>query len=179
MADFNVVRSALADYFRMIQSEIDELTQPLTTEQLWTKPYPYGNSIGNLILHLTGNFNYYVGAQIAGSGYVRHRDQEFTDAGKPKEALLGDFDRAVEVALSTITRQSDGDWAAPYSADNEPESKDRFTRSLPLRRPRLPSCRPNRLLTKGTAKRRKVNQCGQAGDRSGEDVMSDNRYYVN
>jgi hypothetical protein len=144
MADFNVVRSALADYFRMIQSEIHELTQPLTTEQLWTKPYPYGNSIGNL------------------------RDQEFTDAGKPKEALLGDFDRAVEVALSTITGQSDGDWAAPYSADNEPESKDRFTAVFRCAGHASPSCRPNRLLTKGTAKRRKV----------GEDVMSDNIYYV-
>jgi hypothetical protein len=138
MADFNVVRSALADYFRMIQSEIHELTQPLTTEQLWTKPYPY------------------VGAQIAGSGYVRHRDQEFTDAGKPNEALLGDFDRAVEVALSTITRQSDGDWAAPYSAHNEPESKDRFTAVFRCAGHASPSCRPNRLLTKGTAKRRKV-----------------------
>jgi hypothetical protein len=127
MPGFDVVRTALADYIRMIQGEIHQLTQPLTTDELWTKPYPYGNSIGNLVLHITGNLNYYIGAQIAGTGYVRHRDQEFTGGGKTKEALLRDLDEAVEVAVATIERQSDADWSAPYAAELEPESKDRFT----------------------------------------------------
>jgi hypothetical protein len=127
MADFGVARSALSDYFRMIQSEIHELMHPLANEQLWARPYSYGNSIGNLVLHLTGNLNYYIGAQIAGTGYVRHRDHEFTNADKPKEILLRDFDQAIETVLATIDRQSDADWSAPYSAEREPESKDRFT----------------------------------------------------
>src|SRR5262249_8554261 len=98
MALPDLVQSGLSDYFRMIQGEIHELIAPLSTEQLWQKPYSYGNSIGNLILHLTGNFNYYIGAQVAGIGYVRDRDLEFTDSGKPKEALLRDFDAAIEIA---------------------------------------------------------------------------------
>ena len=48
----------------------------------------------------------------------------------PKEALLRDFDAATEVALATISKQNDEDWAAPYSAENEPESKHRFTALL-------------------------------------------------
>jgi hypothetical protein len=127
MADFNVVRSAMTDYFRMIQGEIHELTKSLTPAQIWTRPHAYGNSIGNLVLHLTGNLNYYIGAQIAGTGYVRHRDQEFTDSGKAKDELLRDFDQAIEVAVATISSQSDADWSAPYSAEREPESKDRFS----------------------------------------------------
>ena len=130
MTSSDVVRSGLADYFRMIQAELHKLVEPISTDQLWRKPYSYGNSIGNLILHLTGNLNYYIGTQIAGTGYVRHRDLEFTDGGKPKDALLGEFDSAIEIALSTITQQTDADWAKPYSAEREPESEDRFTAIL-------------------------------------------------
>ena len=100
------MRSGLADYFRMIQAELHELVEPISTDQLWQKPYSYGNSIGNLVLHLTGNLNYYIGAQIAGTGYVRHRDLEFTGSGKPKDALLREFDSAIEIVLSTIARQT-------------------------------------------------------------------------
>lgn len=100
----------------MIQGEIHELTAPLSTSQLWERPYPYGNSVGNLLLHLTGNLSYYIGAEIAKIGYVRHRDHEFTDGGKSKEDLLKDFDNAIETVVSTIASQSDDDWSAPYSA---------------------------------------------------------------
>lgn len=74
------------------------------------------------------NLNYYIGTQIAGTGYVRHRDLEFTGSGKPKDALLREFDAAI--ALSTIAQQTDADWAKPYSAEREPESEDRFTAIL-------------------------------------------------
>ena len=97
MTSSDVVGSALADYFRMIQAELHELVEPISSDQLWRKPYSYGNSIGNLILHLTGNLNYYIGTQIAGTGYVRHRDLEFTGSGKPKDALLREFDSAIEI----------------------------------------------------------------------------------
>ena len=72
----------------MVQERVHELVSPLSSEQIWQRPFPYGNSIGNLILHLTGNLNYYIGAQIAGTGYIRQRDLEFSDGGKPKGELL-------------------------------------------------------------------------------------------
>ena len=112
-----VIQSSMAEYFRMVQSRVHELTAPLSTGQLWQRPYPYGNSIGNLILHLTGNLNYYIGAQMAGTGYVRHRDLEFSDHGKPKDDLLRDFDLAIETVANAASSQSEDDWAAPYSAE--------------------------------------------------------------
>ena len=127
MALPDIVQSSLTDYFRMVQSEVHQLTAPLSTEQIWRKPYPYGNSIGNLILHLSGNFNYYIGTRLAGTEYVRHRPREFTDTGQPKEDLIRDFDAATEIAVTTIARQSADDWTKPYAAENEPESHDRFT----------------------------------------------------
>lgn len=127
MTSSDVVRSSLTNYYRMVQHEVHELLEPMSSPQLWQRPYSYGNSIGNLILHLTGNLNYYIGAQIAGTGYVRHRDEEFSDGGKPKDALLREFDAAIEIVVSTIARQTDADWPRAYSAENEPESEDRFT----------------------------------------------------
>ena len=116
MASMDVVGTSLSAYFRAIQARAHELIDPLSTKELWVRPHSYGNSVGNLILHLTGNLNYYIGAQIAETGYVRHRDAEFTGSGKSKEQLLADFYAAIETVVETIDRQSEKDWAAPYSA---------------------------------------------------------------
>jgi hypothetical protein len=124
----SVVSSTLAVYYEEVRENIHKWVGPITTEQLWRNPYPYGNSIGHLLLHLTGNLNYYIGAQIAGTGYVRNRPLEFSDASKrPKEQVLADFDVAISMVASTIRAQSPQDWVAPYSAVLEPEAHNRFT----------------------------------------------------
>src|SRR5271157_2743033 len=109
MADASVIQASLSSYFRMIRTRVHELAEPLSFEQIWTRPYPYGNSVGNLILHITGNLSYYIGAQIGGTGYIRHRPLEFSDTGKPKEDILRAFDRTIDTVLATIAKQSDDD----------------------------------------------------------------------
>ena len=67
------------------------------------------------MLHLTGNLNYYIGAQIAATGYVRDRPIEFSDATPPSKAdALRNFDAAVGMVVRTIESQSAEDWAKPY-----------------------------------------------------------------
>ncbi len=95
----STVASALADHYEMIRRKVHELVDPISTEQLWRRPYSYGNSVGHLLLHLTGNLNYYIGGRIAATGYIRNRDREFTDAEQ----------------------------RPAYSAEREPEAKDRFS----------------------------------------------------
>jgi uncharacterized damage-inducible protein DinB len=127
--DFSsLVASSLAAYYEEVRGRLHQWVGPLSTDQLWRKPYPYGNSIGHLLLHLTGNLNYYIGAQIAGTGYVRDRDREFNEPRKPpKEQVLADFDRTIAMVAATIRQQSTEDFAKPYSAALEPEAHDRFT----------------------------------------------------
>jgi hypothetical protein len=79
----SILSSVLADRFTANGARIRELAAPLTDAQFWTKPFAFGNSFGHLVLHLTGNLNYYIGAQIAQTGYVRDRPREFTDANPP------------------------------------------------------------------------------------------------
>lgn len=136
-----VVAGTLAGYYQEIRDQVHRWVDPLTTSQIWARPFgfqsqsaqvqsgkPDGNSVGHLLLHLTGNLNYYIGAQIAGTGYVRHRDLEFTEAqNRPKEQVLADFDRTIEMVVQTIRRQSPDDWTKPFAGDREPMAKDRFT----------------------------------------------------
>ncbi len=108
--------SVLADRYTANAARVRELAAPLRNDQFWQKPFPYGNSIGHLVLHLTGNLNYYIGAQIAKTGYVRDRPREFNDSNPPaKEDALRRFDDAVMMALRTIGVQSAEDWSAEYS----------------------------------------------------------------
>jgi uncharacterized damage-inducible protein DinB len=133
MSDLSsVVAATLARYYEdEVQAKLHHWVAPISSEQLWMRPYPYGNSIGHLLLHLTGNLNYYIGAQIAGTGYVRHRDREFNDTERrPKEQVLSDFDRAISMVVATIRNQSAEDWVAPYAAEREPLAKDRFSAFL-------------------------------------------------
>lgn len=122
-----VVASTLDAYYEEVRDRIHGLLDTISTEQLWTKPYPYGNSIGHLLLHLTGNLNNYIGAQIAGTGYVRNRPLEFSDLAKhPKEEVLARFDAAIQMVVATIRNQSAADWAAPYHDPTEPRTHTRF-----------------------------------------------------
>src|SRR5260370_4991939 len=129
MPDLSItIASGLAGYYEKVAQELHKWVDPISQEQLWRRPYPYGNSVGHLLLHVTGNLNYYIGARIAETGYVRDRDREFSEAQrKPKAQLLQEFDHAISMVVATIRRQTAEDWMAPYSAEREAPAKDRFT----------------------------------------------------
>ena len=111
------VASVLADRYAANLARVRELAAPLTEEQFWAKPFPYGNSFGHLVLHLNGNLNYYIGAQIANTGYVRDRAREFSESNPPsKEEILKLLDKAVAMVIETIHAQTHSDWSKPYSA---------------------------------------------------------------
>jgi uncharacterized damage-inducible protein DinB len=113
----STLTTALTTRYAANSARVRELAAPLTDSQFWQKPYPYGNSFGHLVLHLTGNLNYYIGAQIAQTGYIRDRPREFNDPNPPsKEEALKLFDDAVAVVQQTIRAQSSDDWSAQYSA---------------------------------------------------------------
>src|SRR5437016_6976353 len=128
MAELNeTVADGLAAYYEYVAAQLHKSVDPLSNERFWRKPYPYGNSIGHLLLHLTGNLNYYIGARVAETGYVRERDREFNEAAhKPKEQVIQAFDRTIALVVQTIRKQSAEDWLKPYSAEREPEAKERF-----------------------------------------------------
>src|ERR1700731_2987238 len=117
MADLKAtVASGLTARYEKLAGVLRELAASLREEEFWANPFPFGNSIGHLILHLTGNLNYYVGAQVAGTGYVRDRPLEFSDATRPSKAeVLKKFDQAIAMVIHTINKQSAEDWSKEYT----------------------------------------------------------------
>ena len=99
------VRSALVGELEGQRDGIRAAAEPLSEADFWRKPLDPGNSVGHLVLHLTGNLNHFVGAQLGGSGYVRDREREFTEASPPPkaEALAG-----LDGAVATFRRVVEG-----------------------------------------------------------------------
>lgn len=76
--------------------------------QLWAIDKSISNSGGNLCLHLIGNINTYIGAQIGKTGYIRDRPLEFSLKDIPKSELIAKIEATILVvnnALDTLTEE--------------------------------------------------------------------------
>lgn len=61
----------------------------LDEEKLWRRVNPSTNSVGNLLLHLTGNVRQWIVSGLGGAPDVRARSSEFAERGPiPREELL-------------------------------------------------------------------------------------------
>ncbi len=123
------ITGALVRSYREFGQRVHDLSGNLSDDQFWSKPHSYGNSFGHLTLHLIGNLNYYIGAQIAGTGYVRNREREFTEDDPPsKKDILRSLDEAVEMAVATIESETDETLTRAYEAVGAGEwVKDRLS----------------------------------------------------
>lgn len=78
----------------------------LSEEEIWWRPNPASNSVGNLVLHLQGNVRQWIISGLGGREDRRDRDREFAETGPmPRRALLAGLRKTVKEAdqvLSTI-----------------------------------------------------------------------------
>lgn len=70
--------------------------------KLWITDGQIANPAGNLCLHLVGNLNTYIGAVLGNSGYIRHRDLEFSLRNVPRSELLQKIDDTLVVVLRSL-----------------------------------------------------------------------------
>jgi uncharacterized damage-inducible protein DinB len=62
-------------------SRLAECLRQLNADQVWARGNEHSNSIGNLILHLSGNVRQWIGGGVAGFPDTRQRDEEFSARG--------------------------------------------------------------------------------------------------
>jgi len=123
----DTVGTGFAARYEELMKKVEELAAPLSDDQFWSRPFSFGNSFGHLVLHLIGNLNYYIGAEIAGSGYVRDRPREFTEtAPASKDEALQNLAEAVEMVARTAKAQAEDDWSKFYKATREEDAENRF-----------------------------------------------------
>jgi uncharacterized damage-inducible protein DinB len=66
----------------------EEIESYQKESNLWLVEGSIANSAGNLCLHLVGNINGFIGAQIGETGYIRQRDLEFSSKDVPRAELV-------------------------------------------------------------------------------------------
>ncbi|GHB52841.1 DinB family protein [Persicitalea jodogahamensis] len=82
-----------------LKSEIEAYQKE---ENIWRVEENITNSAGNLCLHLVGNLNTFIGAELGATGYVRNREFEFAGKGVPRDALLEQIIKTIEMIGITL-----------------------------------------------------------------------------
>ena len=104
-------------YNRDLQKLKVEIESYQNEESLWKIDNNILNSGGNLCLHLLGNLNTYIGAELGKSGYVRQRDLEFSMKDIPKTELLERVASLIKIVDSTLANLSEEDLKNDYPTE--------------------------------------------------------------
>ena len=88
---------------KVFPAQIRAAVETLDESQLWWRPNEESNSVGNIVLHLTGSLNHYLNRNIGGIEYARDRAAEFAERRSiPKNELMAMFDDMVARAERTF-----------------------------------------------------------------------------
>ena len=91
------VGAAAAHELDSTHARIKHCLGQLTDDQVWHRSQPGLNSIGNLILHLSGNLRQWIVAGLGGAPDVRNRPAEFAQrVPVPKDELVRRLEAVVE-----------------------------------------------------------------------------------
>lgn len=85
--------------------KIDRSVKLLTDDQIWWRANPESNSIGNLLLHLSGNVRQWIISGLGGATDARHRDAEFAQREIiARDELFNRLKQTVEEAVAVLGR---------------------------------------------------------------------------
>lgn len=111
----DLIKTSLIEELETLHREVQQAAEGLSEAAFWARPVEPGNSVGHLVLHLTGNLNHFVGARLGKTGYVRDREREFTEPNPPAQAVaLARLDEAVATFRRVVSGLSAEQLAAAH-----------------------------------------------------------------
>jgi len=93
----------------------DEIIKYPDTDSMYALAPGIYNSGGNLCLHILGNLNHFIGANLGETGYVRKREEEFSTKGIAADVLLKNCMDTSKMVDEVINKLSDEQLHAPYA----------------------------------------------------------------
>ena len=97
---FDAIRTRITNVF---PDQIRAAVNALSEDQIWWRPNESSNSIGNIVLHLSGSLDHYLNRNLGGLDFTRDRPAEFNERRAiPKAELLARFDQMVDNAKRTF-----------------------------------------------------------------------------
>ncbi len=102
---------------RDLQKLATEVSAFKNEENLWKVQGTISNSSGNLVLHLCGNLQHFIGAVLGNSGYIRNRDEEFLKKNISKKNLLTEIEKTIEAVKTGMSTLTDEDLYKEYPVE--------------------------------------------------------------
>jgi hypothetical protein len=103
---------------KIFKRDLEKLKQEIASyrdeSNLWKVDKSIANSSGNLCLHLVGNLNAYIGAEIGKTGYVRDRDLEFSLKNIPQAQLVKMIEDTIVVVEERLSKINENDLEREY-----------------------------------------------------------------
>lgn len=103
---------------KLFRRDLEKLKQEISAysreENLWKTGKGISNPGGNLCLHLVGNLNTYIGAEIGKTGYIRNRDMEFSAKDIPQTELISRIENTIEVVEKSLSTLQEADLEKEY-----------------------------------------------------------------
>ncbi|MFD1061976.1 DUF1572 family protein [Winogradskyella litorisediminis] len=81
---------------------------------IWKLDKNISNSGGNLVLHIIGNLNHFIGANLGNTGYVRQRELEFSQKNISVEEICNQVDETKNIVTSTLDSLTQQDFQNEY-----------------------------------------------------------------
>lgn len=103
------------ELFNLHWPRLKACVEPLTVQQIWWRPNRASNSVGNLVLHLSGNVNQWIVNSFTRGDDRRDRPAEFSaDGGLTAAELLTRLGATMTEAERVIARLTVDELLAPY-----------------------------------------------------------------
>jgi len=103
---------------KIFKRDLEKLKQEIASyrneSNLWKVDKSITNSSGNLCLHLVGNLNTYIGAEIGKTGYVRNRDLEFSLKNIPQVQLMKMIEDTIVIVEDGLSKLNENDLEREY-----------------------------------------------------------------
>ncbi len=104
----------IALFERDLKRVINELELYPNEADLWRIEKNIANSAGNLVLHLVGNLNTYIGKEMGKTAYVRNRELEFSLKNVPREELIAKLNNTITVIKDALQNVTDVEMQQEY-----------------------------------------------------------------
>ncbi len=109
-----LIDSLISLFIRDLNKLKAEVEAYQNEEALWKTDNNIANSAGNLCLHLIGNLNTYIGAQLGHSGYIRQRDLEFSLKDIARSEIMEQIEKTIDVINFSLDKLSEEDLKKDY-----------------------------------------------------------------
>jgi hypothetical protein len=110
-----MLNSILSNFYeRDLRKLIEEISLFRNEENLWRTQGSVKNASGNLVLHIIGGLNHLIGATLAHTGYVRDRDQEFSQKGVERKVLVAQLEELILMINGTVNALTQEQMEAEY-----------------------------------------------------------------